>query len=109
MASTQYETEDLICGNVQTQQVKFAADTYYRGMPLEYDSSNDRYRYLNAGDIAGIFLGEETTLVNDDYDCIIMSGEIYEGGLVTDGNAAFTVTEDIIAAWAARKFYIKRK
>ena len=84
MAATQYETENLICGNVQTQQVKFAADTYYRGMPLEYDSGNDRYQYLNTGDIAGIFLGDETTLVNDDYDCIINGGEIYEGGLVTD-------------------------
>lgn len=109
MAVTNYETEKLIAGPVQTQQVKFAADTYYRGMPLEYDADNDRYVTLTSGSIAGIFLGEETTLVNNDYDSIIIGGEIYAGGLVTDLNTAFTVTEDIIAAWAPRGFYIKRK
>lgn len=109
MSATVYNTENLIAGDIKTQQVAFAADTYYRGMPLEYDSGNDRYRYLASGTIAGFFLGEQTTLVNGDHDAIIVFGDIYEGGVVNDSGAAYTVTEDLIALWAQSGFYVKRK
>ncbi len=106
--ATNYLTNKLIAGDVKTQQVKFAAGTYYQGNPLEYDANNDRYTILSTGDIAGIFLGEKRTVVNGDYDSIIIGGEVYEGGLLDSSGNQFTVTEDIIAAWAARGFYIKR-
>ena len=82
--------------------------TYYQGNPLEYDANNDRYTILSTGDIAGIFLGEKRTVANDDYDSIIIGGEVYEGGLLDSQCRQFVVTEDIIAAWAVRGFYIKR-
>ena len=70
--ATTYNTEDLIGGMYITQTGKFAADTYYRGMLLEYDSGNDRYQYLNTGDLAGIYLGEDSTVLTaDDRDTMI--------------------------------------
>lgn len=107
--TTNYITNNLIAGDVKTQQVKFAAGTYKRGMALEYDASNDRYTVLSSGDIAGIFLGEDRTLVNDEYDSIIIGGEVYAAGILNGSGAALTITEDMIAAWAARGFYVKRK
>ena len=105
-----YETENLVGGAITTQQVKFVADTYYKGMPLEYDSANDRYRYLASGSLAGFFLEDVSrTLINNDWGSIISGGEIQEAGIVTDLNAAYTVSEDLIAAWAALGYKIKRK
>ena len=107
--SVEYNSETLIGGEIKTQQVKFAADTYYNGMPLEYDATNDRYLTLTTGDIAGIFLEKrERTLSNNEYGSIIIGGEIMGSGLVTDTNTALTVTDDMIADWAARGFYIKK-
>lgn len=108
MAATQFETENLIAGEIRTQQVKLAADTYYRGMPLEYDADNDRYQYLNQGSIAGIWLEEERTLTANEWGSIIVGGEILGRGIVTDADAEYTITEDLIAAWAVRGFYVKR-
>ncbi len=107
--ATSYITNNLIAGDVKTQQVKFAAGTYQRGMALEYDANNDRYTVLSSGNIAGIFLGEDRTLVDNDYDSIIIGGEVYAAGILNSSGTALTITEDMIAAWAARGFYIKRK
>ena len=107
--TTNYITNNLIAGDVKTQQVKFAAGTYKRGMALEYDASNDRYTVLSSGDIAGIFLGEDRTLVNDEYDSIIIGGEVYAAGILNSSGTALTITEDMIAAWAESGFYVKRK
>jgi len=111
--SVTYKTDNLIAGKIQTQQVKFAADTYFRGMPLEYDTDNDRYKYLDTGDVNGIYLGpidadDGTAKTANQYDSIISGGEIYEGGIVDDSGDALTITEDIIAAWAVRGFYISK-
>lgn len=109
--ATDYITEDLIAGEVQTQQVKFDADTYYRGMPLEYDNSEDRYVYYgtSSSEIAGFFLEDESRAIDaNGYGSIIIGGAVYEGGIVDDNGDAYTITEDIIAAWAERGFYIKR-
>lgn len=107
--STNYVTNNLIAGDIKTQQVKFAAASYKRGMALEYDTNNDRYTVLSSGNIAGIFLGEDRTLVDNDYDSIIIGGEVYAGGILNSAGTELTITEDIIAAWAALGFYIKRK
>ena len=113
MSSVTYRTDTLIAGKVQTDQAKLAADTYYRGMPLEYDSDNDRYKYLDTGDISAIYLGPDdaddgTAKTANQYDSLIVGGEIMEGGIVTDADEAYTITEDIIAAWNVRGFFIKR-
>lgn len=108
--STAYNTEKLIAGKIQTQQVKLAADTYYKGMPLAYNSSTDAYGYdATAATLAGIFMEDESRVLSSaGYGTVIVGGEIYEGGLVNDSNAALTVDEDFIAAVAPRGFYIKR-
>lgn len=109
MAATQFETENLIAGPIQTQQVKLVADTYYRGMPLEYDADNDRYKYLTANtSMAAIWLDEERTLESNEYGSVIMGGEVLGRGIVDDAGDAYTITEDLIAAWAVRGFYVKR-
>lgn len=107
---TTYKTEDLIGGDIKTSQVKLAADTYYRGMPLEYDSNNDRYKYTSTySNIAAIFLEDDSRAVSaNGWASVIVGGEIQEGGLVDDSNSALTVTEDMIANFAANGFYIKR-
>ena len=107
--STTYNEENLIAGPIETQQVAFAADTYYRGMPLEYDSDNDRYKYLASGTIAGFFLEDESRAISaDGYGSAIVGGDVYEGGIVDDSNDTYTVTEDLIATAAGVGIYIKR-
>lgn len=107
--TTEFLTENLIAGEIKTQQVKMAADTYYRGMPLEYDSGNDRYQYLASGDLAGFWLEETRTLEANEWGSIIVNGsEVLGRGIVTDGNVAYTITEDLRAAWAALGFLVKR-
>lgn len=109
MSETTYNTENLVAGEVVTQQVKFAADTYYKGMPLEFDSGNNRYQYLASGTLAGFFLEDESRAIEaNGWGSIISGGEVYEGGIVTDANVAYTITEILIAAWAVLGFYVKR-
>jgi hypothetical protein len=108
--SVTYNTEKLVAGKVQTQQVKLAADTYYKGMPLAYDAGNDRYTYsATAATLAAIFMEDDSRAIDaNDWGTVIMGGEIQQGGLVNDSNVALTVDEDFIAAVAPRGFYIKR-
>jgi len=106
--STTYETDKLVAGKIFTDQKPFDADTYYRGELLELDTVTGRMQALATGDLAGVFLGTETTLANGDYDSVITSGELYEGGIVDDDNEAVTLTEAQRVAYAARGFIIKR-
>ena len=107
--STTYETEKLLGGEFTTDQVPFDAGTYYRGEALEFDTGTNRYQALASGGIAGIFLGEETTLANGDFESIITGGEIQEDGVVGSTGAALSITEAMRTAWAARGFYVKRQ
>lgn len=108
--ATEYNSEILVGGEIKTQQVKLAADTYYRGMPLEYDAANDRYQYLASGDLAGFWLEDESRAVTvDTWSTMISWGEIQENGIVDDSGDAYTVTEDLIATWRALGFFIKRQ
>lgn len=114
--ATSYATEKLIAGPIQTDQVYLAADTYYRGMILTYNAVGNYYEYdatPAAGDTVGIYLGnpQDTSRVLSaaGYDAIITGGEVFESGIVTDANAAFTVTEDIRAVCNQAGLYIKRK
>ena len=114
--TTNYNTDRLIAGQVQTQQVKFAADRYYRGMPLEYDAANDRYRYYGTDTsiLHGFFLeddnlGSGIVKADNEWGSIINGGEVQEGGIVDDSGNAMTITEDMIAGAALLGIYIKRK
>ena len=116
MASVDYITEKLIAGEIITDQVALAADTYYKGMLLTYVAADDNYAYDATpadGDTIAIYLGDGSVvgrvLAAPGYDSVIIGGEVFEGGIVTDANAAFTVTEDIRAICNAAGIYIKRK
>lgn len=110
MATATYKTEDLIGGEIKTDQVKVLADTYYRGMTLKYNSSTDRYEYSAvAGEIAAVWL-EETRVVgtNDLRGSVIVGGEINAAGIVDNSGDAQTITDEIISKSAPNGFYIKR-
>ena len=117
MATVTYNTENLIAGNLITDQAPLAADTYYRGMPLTYNSSSHVYEYDAAPavtDTVAVYLGNgigaTRVLSAPGVDTIAIAGsELMEGGLVTDVNAAYTVTEDLRAIFAESGIIIKRK
>ena len=108
--ATEYKTDNLIGGKIQTDQVKVAADTYYRGMPLKYNSGTDRYQYdATAGDINAIWLEEERIVASNDLrGSVIVGGSVNEAGLVDNANAALTVTDAMISLAAEDGIYIKR-
>jgi len=114
MTTTEYKEEKLICGNIITDQVPLKADTYYRGMPLTYDSDTNLYGYSATGSVIfAVYLGgaQETSRVlsTSGYGSVIKSGELYEEGFVNDSNVALTIDEDFKAAAGVRGFHIRRK
>jgi hypothetical protein len=115
VSTTYYNTDNLIAGSIQSQQVKFAEDTYWRGMPLEYDAANDRYCYYGTDTniLHGFFLEDDggvgVAKADNEWGSIIRGGEIHESGIVDDSGNAMTITEDMIAGAAILGFYIKRK
>ena len=111
MATVTYKTDDLIGGEIRTDQGNLNADTYYRGMPLTYDAANDYYKYSAVGsEIGAIFMEDETrTLSTAGRGSIIVGGEIQEGGIVDDSGTALSIDDDYIAAAQLNGFYIKRK
>lgn len=103
------EGRNLQAGWVTTDQVGLAADTYYPGMELEYDATNDVYIALvTDANVAAIYNGEQRTLSSAGIGDCIMAGEIYDKGLVDAAGAAKTLTEDQRATRRNRGFYIKR-
>lgn len=108
--STTYATETLIAGPVKTRQVKLDADTYYKGMPLKYVAGTDSYQYdAAAATLAAIFAEDESRVLSTaGYGMVIVGGDVYQGGFVSDANAALTIDEDFIAAVGPRGFYVKR-
>ena len=112
--ATTYATENLICGQIQTDQVYLKADTYYRGMPLKYTAGSDYYEYSATGsELAAIYLGNpqatSRVLSAAGYDAVIKGGQVFQDGFVNDSGVALTIDEDYIAAAAANGFYIKKK
>ena len=112
--ATSYATENLICGQIQTDQVKLKAGTYYSGMPLKYTADYDYYEYSAIGsELAAIYLGNpqatSRVLSAAGYDAVIKGGQVFQDGFVNDSGAALTIDEDYIAAAAANGFYIKKK
>ena len=105
-----YVTEDLIAGEIQTDQANLKADTYYRGMPLKYTAGSDYYEYSTTeADVCAIFMESETRVLSSaGYGSVILGGAVYEGGIVDDSGDALTITDDFIAAVAKNGLYIKR-
>ena len=113
--ATNYATEKLICGQIQTDQVYLKADTYYRGMPLKYTAASDYYEYdATPATIAAIYLGDpqdaSRVLGSAGYDAVIKGGEIFAKGIVDDSGVVLAAanTEDFIAAVAPLGFYVKK-
>jgi len=110
MSEVTYTVDDLVAGPVITDQVKVAADTYYRGMPLKYNSGTDRYEYsATAGETNAIWL-EATRIVaaNDSRGSVIIGGEVNGNGMVDSAGAALTITDAMISLAAIEGIYIKR-
>ena len=112
--ATSYATENLICGQIQTDQVKLKAGTYYSGMPLKYTAASDYYEYSATGsELAAIYLGNpqatSRVLSAAGYDAVIKGGQVFQDGFVNNSGAALTIDENYIAAAAANGFYIKKK
>ena len=112
MAAVTYNTENLIGGDIKTDQAPLAADTYYRGMPLKYTAASDYYEYDSTCTGGAFYLGDgiasSRVISTTSYDTIIVGGEVMEGGIVNDSGAALTITQDMIAALALVGIYIKR-
>jgi len=206
MTTTQYVTENFVAGSTLTRQAKLAADTYHRGMPLQYSPtvptagvagtntgdgtvtvvshiktfpliegdyvlecivavtnggtfkltdpagnildnslvmtagagaatsfisnglsftitdgdtdfivgdtfsltvSEGDYSFLTDGLISGFFFENESRVLSSAAKgTIFRGGEVYEGGIVDDSGDVMTITETMIADWAARGFYI---
>ena len=107
---TTYKTENLIGGEIKTDQVKVLADTYYRGMPLKYNSATDRYEYsATAGEMAAVWLEETRIIATSDLrGSVIVGGEINAAGIVDDSGDALTITDAMISLAEPDGFYIKR-
>ncbi len=116
MAEVTYNTEKLIAGEIITDDVAMAADTYYRGMLLTYDASTNKWGYDAAPAAAdtgvGIYLGDgisaSRTISVSGYDTIIKAGEVYAGGFVNDSGVAVTLDEDIISVLGTFGIHVKR-
>jgi hypothetical protein len=72
--------------------------------------TNGSYSYTtDYTSLSGIYNGVDGRVITGTgYGTIIMGGEICEAGIVDDAGAAISVTDNIMAAFAANGFYIKQ-
>lgn len=107
-----YNEELLIAGQIQTDEVPLAADTYYRGQLLAFTAGKYEDLDANQGTLAGIYLGvgdeASEVLVDDDVRTIIVGGQVNERGLLDNTGAVRTITVANRAAWNLLGFYVKR-
>lgn len=112
MATTtvNYESGNVLAaGQIVTGQVPLVADTYYKGMLLEYDAvTDDAYEAIAAGTLAAIYNGPTRVLATAGVGSVILGGEINEDQLVDASGAAITLTEDQRAAYRDAGFFMKR-
>lgn len=87
-----------LAGDIKTLTVTAAADTYYVGMPVTYDSvTNDNWEY-SATAIQGICVEDKVLAAEGSLLIAVTGTEWLESGLVDDSNAALTITDDARAA-----------
>ena len=100
----------VAAGLVTTRTVPLAADTYHRGMLLEFDSTAVAYKALDTGTIAGVYNGEDgRVLAAAGYGDIIVAGEVSNDKLVDASGVALTLTETQIATYAQSGIYVKER
>ena len=116
MAAVTYNTENLIAGEIVTDQVALAADTYYKGMLLTYVAGSNNWAYDAAPGAAdtgvAIYLGDNVSdsrvLSSPGYGTVIKAGAVMEGGFVNDSGVAVTLDEDIISVLGTFGIHVKR-
>lgn len=102
------EGRKLNAGWISTREIPLAADTYFIGMRLEYNATNDNYEILSAGTLAGLYNGTDgRVLAAPGVDNCIVAGEVSSAGIVDDAGDVATLTEDEIAAYRDAGFYVK--
>ena len=95
-------------GMISTRQIPLAADTYFIGMRLEYNATNDNYEILSAGLLAALYNGTDgRVLAAPGVDDCIVWGEIPRSGIVDDAGDPATITEDEIALYRVAGFLVK--
>ena len=116
MAAVTYNTENLIGGWIETDQVALAADTYYKGMLLTYVAGSNNWAYDAAPSVAdtgvAVYLGDNVSdsrvLSAPGYGTVIKAGQLMAGGFVNDSGVAVTLDEDIISILGTFGIFIKR-
>lgn len=108
VTSQAYNTEALLLGKVITRDdAPLAADTYYRGMPLAYDSGTGNYDY-DAANIEAVYLGPDARVMSSAGSAtIVVFGELQAGGIVDDSGDALTITEAIKQTAYSNGIYLK--
>lgn len=93
--SVDYEEGFPLGGNLVSQSKTAAADTYYIGMPLAYNDTNDNYEYsATAPEI--ISMEAKTLSAEGSLLCAVSGTEWLQSGIVDDSGAALTLTDDFI-------------
>lgn len=80
-------------GTIKSINLLCAADTYYVGMPLTYNGTNDNHEY-SATDFRAIVYEEVTLASEGNVLCLVTGSEFPEDKVVDDANATLTVTKD---------------
>jgi len=98
----------LQAGWISTRKALLAADTYFVGMLLEYNTTNDNLEILSTGLLAGIYNGEDGRILGaEGTSDVIVAGEISESGIVDGAGDALALTADQIEAFRIAGFYMK--
>jgi len=112
--TTQYYNNNKVAGEITTDQVPLAADTYFDGMPLKYNSTTHVYEYSEVGsELAGIIMldpqVDSRVLSAAGFGTIIKGGKVFVDCLVDGDGDPLTIDEDFIAATALNGFYFERR
>jgi len=99
MAYTSFRVALPFAGEAITQRLPVAADTYYIGMPVKYNDTNDNYEYTATDPEAFIvddqFYGGVAASANDEVLLAVSGSDILGSLVVNDSGAALTITDDI--------------
>jgi len=94
MAEQVYTAERPLAGNLVTKKLLCQIDTYYVGMPLDYDTSPDDYKY--SATVIKAIAYENITLAAQGYVlCLVSGSEFPSADIVDDSDDALTVTADM--------------
>jgi len=97
-------------GPVQTRLVPLVADTYHKGMLLEFDSTATAYKALDSGTVAGVYIGSDArVLATAGFGDVLVAGGVLRSKLVDADGAALTLTETQIATYAQSGIYVKER